>query len=137
MKLNSVRTHCPDLFDDWSYKDAKIHVGYISNDLHLKAHAQMLTDKCSQPKAHNQKPTVKSPFIGGLLAAWAYGRWFLVLVGFCRWAFRFGELLAVGLWPWAFFRGHIFGGEFQGFALLRNEVLQTAEFLIAIHLMCF
>ena len=106
MKLNSVRTHCPDLFDDWSYKDAKIHVGYISNDLHLKAHAQMLTDKCSQPKAHNQKPMVKSPFIGGLLAAWAYGRWFLVLVGFCRWAFRFGELLAVGFWVWwAFGRG--------------------------------
>ena len=72
---HTVRTHCPDLFDDWSYKDAKIHVGYISNDLHLKAHVQMLTDKCSQPKAYNQKPTVKSPFIGGLLAAWAYGRW--------------------------------------------------------------
>ena len=39
MKLNNVRTHCPDLFDDWSYKDAKmkelIHSGYITNYLHF------------------------------------------------------------------------------------------------------
>ena len=87
MKLNSVRTHCPDLFDDWSYKVTKmkelIHVGYISNDLHLKAHAQMLTDKCSQPKAH----------------IW-YSR-NIVWWAFVQWAFFCG-LLVVRFWPWAF-----------------------------------
>ena len=34
---HTVRTHCPDLFDGWSYKDAKmkelIHAGYSINDL--------------------------------------------------------------------------------------------------------
>ena len=95
MKLNSVRTHCPDLFDDWSYKDAKIHVGYISNDLHLKAHAQMLTDKCSQPKAHNQKPTVFGFWQRGLMAV---GFWFW-------WAFAGGLLDLVSFWLWAYGRG--------------------------------
>ena len=100
MKLNSVRTHCPDLFDDWSYKDAKIHVGYISNDLHLKAHAQ-----CSRTNAHSQKPTTKSPRLKALLLVgfWQRG---LMAVGFWFWwAFASGLLDLVSFWLWAYGRG--------------------------------